>query len=270
MTTFDCTPTLTDTQILEFVKKGYLLLEGVVPDAINQRVKAILDERELFNGLHKPRDLLQADWFVEHVLRNPWGAGALRSLLGADYVEPSTLALFAGKGASPAGQWHIDGAYRFGPELNCLKWFYYPIEAPEESGPTEFVTGSHHVYNQVRFMAHYEGIRGIWKSSAPAGSIVIAAYPLWHRRARCTWNNVRYMLTNTLWRAAQPKRDWIVVPDFDLGTADYSMPAPRFGEQHATAYNNARMFYWMCGKIDEFSTLPGPTWPEASHGKMLQ
>ena len=37
MATYECPPTLTDTQVLEFCKKGFLMLEGVVPDEINQR-----------------------------------------------------------------------------------------------------------------------------------------------------------------------------------------------------------------------------------------
>ena len=34
--TFDCTATLTDSQILEFCKTGYLLLESVVPEEVNR------------------------------------------------------------------------------------------------------------------------------------------------------------------------------------------------------------------------------------------
>ena len=34
--TFDCDPTLTDSQVLDYCRDGYLLLQGVVPDAINQ------------------------------------------------------------------------------------------------------------------------------------------------------------------------------------------------------------------------------------------
>ncbi len=35
--TFDCVPTLTDTQVLQFCRDGYLQLHGGVPDEINQR-----------------------------------------------------------------------------------------------------------------------------------------------------------------------------------------------------------------------------------------
>ena len=41
--TFDCEPTLTDSEVLEFCREGHLLLRGVVPDEINQRTCAWLD-----------------------------------------------------------------------------------------------------------------------------------------------------------------------------------------------------------------------------------
>ena len=35
--THDCPPTLTDTQVLDFSKNGFLMLEGIVPDEVNRR-----------------------------------------------------------------------------------------------------------------------------------------------------------------------------------------------------------------------------------------
>ena len=43
-THFDCEPTLTDSQVLDFTKAGYLKLEGVVPDEVSARCFAWLDE----------------------------------------------------------------------------------------------------------------------------------------------------------------------------------------------------------------------------------
>ena len=34
MRTYDCKPTLTDRQVLEFCKRGFLMLEGVVPELV--------------------------------------------------------------------------------------------------------------------------------------------------------------------------------------------------------------------------------------------
>ena len=35
--TFDCEPTLTDSQVLQFCREGYLILKGIVPNEINRR-----------------------------------------------------------------------------------------------------------------------------------------------------------------------------------------------------------------------------------------
>ena len=269
MSNFDCSPTLTDSQVLEFCQTGHIMLEGVVPDEINRRTVAWLDDhrRQAVSsggrkyGSGQVQRLLAEDWFVENVLRNPVATGVMRSLLGADYAEPSWLSWFQGSPPGSAGQWHVDAGSVFSHESNVLKWFYYATDTLEQLGPTEFVIGSHHVYNQVRFMAHYDSVRGIWKSSAPAGSIFVTAYAMWHRRARSTVGGERYMLTSSVHRTTPPQRDWIVEPDFDFGDVDYMLDEPRFGEQYLASIDTARMFFWLCGRLDEFKKLDGPAWP---------
>lgn len=97
--TFDCGPTLTDSQVLQFCRDGYLLLEGVVPDEINQRTCEYLEGRIPADPHSVPEGITEADlerirrsrepsticlenWFVEHVLLNRELAGVMRSLLG--------------------------------------------------------------------------------------------------------------------------------------------------------------------------------------------
>ena len=220
MQTHDCEPTLTDTQVLEFCKTGYHMIEAAVPPKINERVVAAMDE-QWDRGGRQMHSFTEQDWFVESVLANPAAAGAARSLLGANFALPNWATWFREESPVPANQWHIDGGSMFDGQMNTLKWFYYPTACPEAMGPTEFVPGSHHVTNQVRFMAHYDSIRGTWKSTAPAGSIYFTAYPMWHRRANATATGLRYMLTGTYHRTVPPTRDWIREPDFDFATADY-------------------------------------------------
>ena len=83
--THDCEPTLSDTEILEFLKNGYLRLEGVVPDDINQRVVKYCDAHP---DLLYMNNILHEEWFVEGVMKNPEVAGAVRSLLGKDFHLP--------------------------------------------------------------------------------------------------------------------------------------------------------------------------------------
>ena len=81
MKTYDCKPTLTDSQVLEFCANGYLMLEEVVPDETNRRSVDYCNE---FSN-HEPSGILGQGWFVEDVIINPVAAGAVRSLLGAEF-----------------------------------------------------------------------------------------------------------------------------------------------------------------------------------------
>ena len=41
---YDCEPTLSDEQVVDFCRQGMLVLERVVPDEINRRAMAFLDD----------------------------------------------------------------------------------------------------------------------------------------------------------------------------------------------------------------------------------
>ena len=42
--TFDCEPTLNDEQVLDFCRQGYLVLERVVEEEVNNRMMAFIDD----------------------------------------------------------------------------------------------------------------------------------------------------------------------------------------------------------------------------------
>ena len=63
MPTYECEPTLNDTQVIEVCKKGFLMLDGVVPEEINQRTLAYLEEHPTM----EPTDILKEDWFHQNV-----------------------------------------------------------------------------------------------------------------------------------------------------------------------------------------------------------
>ena len=46
--TYDCPATLTDTQVLDFCKNGYLLLEGVVSEEVNHLSVEYCDKDDLY------------------------------------------------------------------------------------------------------------------------------------------------------------------------------------------------------------------------------
>ena len=92
--THDCPPTLTDTEVLEFCKSGFIKLEAVVPSWVNEKsfarcgeIDSVPNEERGGKLPNEPSALLAEDWFVEHVIKCPAVVGAVRSLLGQEGVD---------------------------------------------------------------------------------------------------------------------------------------------------------------------------------------
>ena len=262
--TFDCEPTLTDSQVLKFCREGHLLLKGVVPDAINQRTCAWLDgdipahpsyipaglteaDLDRIRFTHEPSSIFLEDWFVEHVLLNPQLAGAMRSLLGPNVGLPVLASHHRVDCPADSQGWHQDADHIFGPELRFLEVFYFPQDTPVELGPTELVPGSH---IQPARRDREEG--GVF-CDGPAGTIGIHHQSILHRRGKSTAQGLRRMLKYNYWRTTRPVRNWIVEEDFDFQRAYYG--------GHGTARYYAHIFYWLCGKGDQFRIIGGQAWP---------
>jgi hypothetical protein len=260
--TCDHPPTLTDSQVLEFCRQGYLILPGVVPEEINRRAFAYLET----NTHYEPTQILDFDWFQDHVICNPAAAGAVRSLLGPGYGLPVLMSNHRRQCPHEGvGGWHVDGGSRWGPQLNDLQVFYYPQDTPLEMGPTEVVPGTHLVPNTQRAMAHYGRIRGSASTAAPAGTIFLTAYRIWHRATAASGSGIRNLLKYCYWRNAPPARDWLREPDFDLARANFSGPAAGLGEQFHECYSAAEMFCWLAGQHHHYQVTGGQSWPLPAH-----
>lgn len=259
--TCDLSSTLTDMQVLEFCKNGYLMFEGVVPDEINRKTLECC-EREGQSGFEL-RGILEQDWFRNNVILNAEVAGAVRSLLGSGFHLPVRIGNHRVKAPFERLGWHVDANCRHTCELNYVYVFYYPQDTPLELGPTRVLPGSHLLRHQTRFMEHLGSIRGTVSTEAPAGSIFITAYDIWHQRDRATGKGWRNLLKYFYWRTTPPVRDWIVDDRFDFATADYSSPITDLGEQFRMDINVAAMFLWLCGRSEDFQNLGGSSWPAA-------
>ena len=256
MRTYDCEPTLTDADVMDFCREGHLVFEAVVPEEINQRTCDFLLHDEV------TENLLEEDWFVDNVLLSPPVAGAVRSLLGRNFKLTMPF-IFNHLSEEPqeAQGWHRDGSSHYGPELDSLQVFYYPQDTPQELGPTEILPGSHFLYGGFSAMEHYRNFKGVMSTAAPAGSIFVTAYPVWHRRGKSTSNGRRNLLKYWYTRTVPPLCDWITDPDLEMSHAfhrtDFNIDQR---DAHRAMDDAAEMFYWLCGKHDEFrawsSNLP--------------
>ena len=130
--TYDCEPTLTDRQVLDFCREGFLMLEGVVLPEVNAqtmeylgsygKARSLIAAAEVPSG--EPSEILLEDWFVDGVITCGPVAGAVRSLLGAGFGLPINMACHRGECPGDGQPFHHDGDSQFTPELNYLQVFY--------------------------------------------------------------------------------------------------------------------------------------------------
>ncbi len=262
--TFDCEATLTDAQVLQFCRDGFLLLKGVVSQETNERTCAWLDgdlppnpsyipagrtaaNLEAMRTTNEPTAIMLEDWFTHGVLLNRELGGALRSLLGRNVGLPVLISQHRVECPGEAQGWHYDADHVIGPEVNYLEVFYFPQDTPEELGPTEVVAGSH-LWPISRDVSE-PGL----PLAGPAGTIGIHMQSIIHRKGPSTATGVRRMLKYSYWRTVPPQRDWIVEPDFEFETAAYG--------GHRVARYVAHMMFWLAGRGDDFRTIGGQAWP---------
>jgi hypothetical protein len=253
---YDCEPTLTDQQVVEFCKNGFMMLEAVVPDEVNRRTTEFVGR----NPEIEPTAILDEEWFVDNVTKNAQAAGAVRSLLGKDFKLPMLMSNHRVQcPRASSGGWHRDGGAVDTPRLDSLQVFYYPQDTPAELGPTEVVPSSHFLRIKRRYMTQYGSIRQAVQTVAPAGSIFITHYSMWHRATTSTAASIRNLLKYNYRRTAAPRRDWVADPQCDFTKIDFStgrgMP-----EKWHDSVRVARSFLWLCGR-DDFVFEGGQAWP---------
>ncbi len=260
--TYDCAPSMTDEQVWEFCRRGYLLLEAAVDDDINRTAERRLNE---LADEHQPLYLMEEDWLVEGIFKNPAATGAVRSLLGANFKLPQTFCNHRATCPDRAGGWHRDGGSIYTNRLDYLQVFYYPADTPIELGPTQVVPGSHFMRSKANHMGHLRTISFARSTAAPAGSIFITVYSIWHRKGPSTATGHRNMLKYNYWRTAGPKRDWIIDNDFDFSWPDMHSE-PGF-EQFKCGIASCQMFAWLAGV--DYDHTGGQCWPCESPAKAV-
>lgn len=131
-------------------------------------------------------------------------------------------------------------------------------------GPTLFLPGSHIVPIAREELDHFGHLAGQTATVAPAGSVFFTAYSIWHRQSEKIDQSTRNLLKWEFWRTVPPKRDWIVDTNFDFANADYSYTNSYLcgpTRKWQSVLRVAEMFYWLCGKKDEFHIVGGSGWP---------
>ena len=201
-------PLLTTDQMASFVARGFLRLDAVVPDEINQQAivelpglfRTWLDE---FRGITPgaaalsevdddevplPRsgtvlhDAYPPDSAFGRMVRLPIVAGAIQSLVGSDPVVDHHFVHIKTAGDLHAQGLHCDAIIDQGPAFD-IQLFWFPHDVAPGEGGTRFVPGSHLRRVNMDDVARYHHLAGEQYFSGRAGTVIVFHQGLWHAGA---------------------------------------------------------------------------------------
>lgn len=242
----DIKPTMTDNDVMEFVAKGYWVLDEVVDKAFNQQC---LDAPP-----GPAKELVGAPEFIRNVLLHPKVAGVVRSLLGKNFLVPTGGHHHRFDEPYVGQDWHSDGISGAGFEINELQCYYYPQDVNLEDGPTIILPGTHCRAVNRDAIAHYGNIIGQTPLIVKAGTVALTRYGIWHKAGPKTSYKQRSMIKFSYHRQSPPERDWLIESDEIPEYVD--QPGFHYGsgvESYRDLRRRIHTWNWLCGLSEEES-----------------
>lgn len=198
---------LNDERMQSFVRNGYLTLDcGLSADFHRQLHEQII---ELYATEGNPgNDILPRVPDLHSVLRSQPVQGALRSLLGPDYLVHPHRHCHQNLAGSDGQRMHQDSYERDqNVRHHRIRWlmaFYYPQDVDATNGPssivpqTQFLTATDQNDSPAERPLH-----------GAAGTVTIVHYDLWHRAMANVGTSDRFMVKFLFTRMTEPSpSDW--------------------------------------------------------------
>ncbi len=200
---------LTTKQMAEFVARGFLRFDELVPDEINQ---AAMAEFDAGTTQAAPAGTPLSACYPEpsaigRMLRMPELQGIIYSLVGPDPLfdhhaihvrQPNE-----GKAQGMHGDSIIDTRLHFDIQI-----MYFPHDVPLEMGGTLLVPGSQYRRINEMDIARYQNFKGQIPMVCKAGSILVLHHGIWHCGRQNKTDRKRYMFKVRLNPRVRQYRLW--------------------------------------------------------------
>jgi hypothetical protein len=195
---------LSSEEMAEFVARGFLRFDALVPADINDRVLSDMRSRTSGEGSdltvgvqHYPwRSTLSECFYREPALQEvvslPRVAGIIESLVGPEPYYDHHAVHVRGPGAA-GGNYHGDAVIDARAAFDLLL-MYYPQRVAPGGGPTVVVPGSHLRQVNSIDIARYQNIVGQVYAECPPGTVFALHHGIWHCATRNRSEDVRYMV----------------------------------------------------------------------------
>jgi len=191
---------LNDEEVMNFVVRGYHIVEPEFPTGFNEAVYA-----EIAALPGNPGDgILDAVPKLYDVYRHLQVAGALASLLGDDYQMHSHRHCHMNFPGTHSQSWHQDSTNQRHHQVRMVLAMYYPQDVTADMGPTVLLPGSHFRNAPTDRMATYANLRDQVVLTVKAGTVAIVHYDAWHAASANISEKTRYMLKFLFHRTSEP------------------------------------------------------------------
>lgn len=242
---------LNSYQMADFVARGFLRFDELVPDEINQAVMQEIDN----NGIDgAPAGTPLSECYhgsaIRDLLDMPEIQGIIHSLVGADPLFDHDAVHVREPNQGKAQGMHADSIIDTRTAFD-IQIMYFPHDIPIEMGGTLLLPGSHFRRVNEMDIAGYQNMRGQISMVCKAGSILVLHHGIWHCGRQNKTDRRRYMFKVRLNPTERQLRLW------NMDDLDESYSAPQ--EIHAGKHKE--------GEIQTILSQREP-WFEAASGRL--
>ena len=199
---------LNSRQMAEFVARGFLRFDELVPDDINQAVMQDIDSNAIKGApAGTPLSQCYRGTAVRAMLDLPPIQGLIHSLVGADPLFDHDAVHVREPNEGRAQGLHADSIIDLRTHFD-VQIMYFPHDVPLEMGGTLLLPGSHFRRVNEMDVAAYQNMRGQIPMVCKAGSILALHHGIWHCGRQNKTNRRRYMFKVRLNPAERQLRLW--------------------------------------------------------------
>jgi len=234
---------LDSKQMAEFVARGFLRFDELVPDEINQAVMQDIDDNNIKGA---PAGTPLADCYqgtaVRDLLDMPEIQGIIHSLVGPNPMFDHDAVHVRQPNEGKAQGLHADSIIDVRTHFD-IQIMYFPHDVPLEMGGTLVLPGSHFRKVNEMDIAFYQNMRGQIPMVCKAGSILVLHHGIWHCGRQNQTDQKRYMFKVRLNPTVRQLRLWNT-DDLDEGYAEHQEIFAGKDNENEIQYILSRMEPW--------------------------
>ncbi len=184
---------LTSAQMAEFVARGFLRFDALVPSEINRAVMAEIDAGRIRGApAGTPLSECYQGSSIRTILDMPEIEGIIHSLVGADPLFDHDAVHVREPNEGKAQGLHADSIIDTRMEFD-IQIMYFPHDVPLEMGGTLLLPGSQYRRVNESDIARYQNMLGQIPMVCDAGTILVLHHGVWHCGRQNKTSQRRYM-----------------------------------------------------------------------------